>query len=97
MAAHQSQRTHDHETIRRWVAERDGSPARVKGTGSGDDPGVLRIDFPGYSGEEDLEHISWDEFFRKFDESLLDFVYQEETSAGEPSNFNKLVARENGH
>jgi len=44
----------DHETIRRWVEERGGWPARVKGTGNDDDPGLLRIDFPGFSGEKSL-------------------------------------------
>ena len=50
--------TTDHDTIRQWVEERGGSPARVKGTGTEGDPGLLRIDFPGYSGEESLEVIS---------------------------------------
>jgi hypothetical protein len=97
MAAQETQRTHDHDEIRRWAEQRNGQPARVKGTGSRDDPGVLRIDFPGYSGDEALEGISWDDFFRKFDESGLDLVYQEETSGGEVSNFNKLVERESEH
>jgi hypothetical protein len=55
--------TTDHETIRRWVEERGGRPARVKGTAKGDDPGLLRIDYPGFSGEETLEPISWEEWF----------------------------------
>jgi hypothetical protein len=94
MAAQQTQRTHDHETIRRWAEQRDGHPARVKGTGDQDEPGVLRIDFQGYAGDEELERISWDAFFRKFDDSSLDLVYQEHTSGGERSNFNKLVERD---
>jgi hypothetical protein len=63
-----SQTTTDHETIRRWVEERGGKPARVRGTGDGDDPGILRIDFPGGAGKDQLEHISWDEWFQKFEE-----------------------------
>ena len=94
MATHESNRTHDHDTIRRWAEERDGRPARVKATGDGRDPGLLRIDFPGYAGEDALERISWDDFFRKFEENRLDFVYQEETSDGEVSRFNKLVQRD---
>lgn len=85
--------TTDHETIRRWVVERGGQPARVRGTGSRDDPGVLRIDFPGYGEDERLEEISWDEWFRKFDEENLAFVYQERTASGELSRFSKLVDR----
>ncbi|HEX2140349.1 MAG TPA: hypothetical protein VHG33_11630 [Woeseiaceae bacterium] len=90
---HSTKRTDNHDTIRRWAEERNARPSRVKRTGGGDDPGILRLDFPGYSGDDDLEEISWDEFFRKFDESGLDFIYQERTESGERSNFNKLVNR----
>lgn len=89
----EAQRTTDHDTIRRWVEERKGHPARVKGTGSDDDAGLLRIDFPGYSGEQRLEEISWEEFFDKFDESDLAFLYQDRKGDGELSTFNKLVRR----
>ncbi len=54
---------------------------------------MLRIDFPGYSGAESLEHITWDEFFDKFDERNLAFLYQEHTAGGQKSNFNKLISR----
>jgi hypothetical protein len=53
-----------------------------------DDPGVLRIDFPGYSGQQSLEQISWDTFFEYFDENELAFLYQDE------NRFNKLVSRD---
>ena len=85
--------TTDHKTIRRWTEERGGHPAAVKSTGSKDDPGILRIDFPGYSGEESLEEISWDEFFEKFEESKLAFLYQDEQD-GATSRFCKLVSRD---
>src|SRR4051794_379060 len=55
-----SHTTTDHDEIRRWVEEHEGEPAAVRGTGDGDDPGVLRIDFPGGAGEDQLEHIDWD-------------------------------------
>jgi hypothetical protein len=55
---------------------------------------LLRIDFPEENEEEEeLEEISWDEFFEKFDEKRLAFVYQEKTAGGEPSRFNKFVSR----
>lgn len=88
--------TTDHEKIRSWVEERGGKPAAVKGTGSGNDPGVLRIDFPGYSGEESLIQITWKEFFDKFERERLAFLYQEETAAGSESRFSKLTNRESG-
>jgi hypothetical protein len=91
MSTATTQTTRDHETIRRWVEERGGKPARVRGTGNNGDPGVLRIDFPGGAGEDELEHISWDEWFQKFDEQGLAFVYQDEKASGEGSTFFKLV------
>ena len=86
--------TTDHEEIRRWAEERDAQPACVKGTGGKGDTGMIRLDFPGYSGQQSLEPISWDEWFKKFDESNLALVYQETTARGEKSNFNKLIGRE---
>jgi hypothetical protein len=88
----ESKTTTDHDTIRRWAEERDGTPASVRGTGDGD-TGVLRIDFPGGAGEDELEHISWEEWFEKFDRNELAFLYQEEKKSGEGSTFFKLVKR----
>lgn len=86
--------TTDHETIRKWAEERGGKPAAVKNTHKGDETGIIRIDFPGYSGGESLEPISWEEFFETFEDSQLALVFQEETESGQKSNFNKLVMRE---
>ena len=94
MSDSSSKTTTDHDEIRRWAESRGGSPATVRGTEDGDEAGVLRIDFPGYSGKDRLEHISWEEFFQKFDEKHLAFLYQEETSKGGESRFFKLVSRE---
>jgi hypothetical protein len=90
----ESHTTTDHDEIRRWVEEHDGKPASVRGTESGaDDAGVLRIDFPGGAGEDQLEHISWDDWFSKFDDAGLAFLYQERKASGEDSTFFKLVNR----
>jgi hypothetical protein len=89
-----SKRTTDHEQIRRWAEARNGRPARVQGTGEANDAGLLRIDFPEDQDEDEgLEEITWEEFFEKFDEKKLAFVYQERTASGERSRFNKLVSR----
>jgi hypothetical protein len=87
--------TTDHAKIRKWVEARKGVPVRVQGTGSAVDAGLLRIDFPERDDrdDDDLEEISWDEFFEKFDEKRLAFVYQEKTAAGVRSRFNKFVER----
>jgi hypothetical protein len=94
---HESHRTKDHQEIRRWVESRGGKPAAVKGTGGDEDPGILRVDFPGYGDESSLEAISWDEFFQKFDESRLDFLYQDRTKGGELSRFFKFVRSDQVH
>jgi len=85
--------TTDHDEIRRWVEEHDGRPVTVRGTEGGDEAGVLRIDFPGGAGSDDLEPIAWDEWFEKFEENGLAFLYQEEKASGEDSTFFKLVSR----
>lgn len=84
----QGKTTTDHRTIRNWVEDRGGRPARVKGTGSSSDAGLLRFDFG--TPEDSLEPVSWDEFFQTFEESRLALVYQDE----DDSRFSKLVRRD---
>ena len=92
----ESKVTTNHDEIRKWVEARDGQPARVKGTGDDNSSGVLRIDYPGFSGEDTLEPITWEEFFEAFEENNLAFLYQEQTKDGEESRFSKLIEREKG-
>ncbi len=87
-------RTTDHTFIQRWVEQRGGTPACVRGTGGKNDVGMIRIDFPGWSGEESLQPIGWDEWFRQFDDNDLAFLYRDmRHSDGELDRFNKLVHR----
>jgi hypothetical protein len=83
----------DHEEIRQWAEERGAQPACVRGTGGRGDTGMVRLDFPGYSGGESLQPISWDDWFEKFDERGLALLVQDTTARGQKSNFNKLVKR----
>jgi hypothetical protein len=94
MARNSSKTTTDHDEIRRWAEERGGAPAEVESTARGSQTGIIRLDFPGFSGAGKLKKISWDEWFEKFDDSGLALVYQDTTAGGQKSNFNKLVARE---
>ena len=50
--------------------------------------------FPGGAGEDQLEPISWDEWFETFEENDLAFLYQEQKADGEDSTFFKLVKRD---
>jgi len=83
--------TTDHDEIREWAESLRGRPAIVTSTArGGQGQGVLRIDFPGFSGEGTLQELSWDEWFRIFDEQDLAFLYQDKQN----SRFNKLVSRD---
>jgi hypothetical protein len=85
--------TTDHQKIRKWAESRGGHPATVKDTEQDDEAGILRLDFdPPDAG---LEKISWDEFFEKFDDADLAFLFQEKTSSGKTSRFQKFVDRSN--
>ena len=55
---------------------------------------MIRIDFPGYSGQGSLERISWEDWFEQFEENNLallirDFRHED----GDLDRFNKIVSR----
>jgi ferritin-like metal-binding protein YciE len=86
--------TTSHDFIRQWVEERGGWPARVVGTGGENDAGLIRIDFPGFSGEGSLEQIEWDEWFQGFEANQLAFLHRDmDHGGGDLDRFNKLVSR----
>lgn len=80
--------TTHHEVIRQWAEERGGTPATVEGTEHGDHLGVLRIDFGG--NDSNLRRVSWEEWFKTFDDRRLNFIYQEQRTDGTQSNFFRL-------
>ena len=88
--------TRSHQVIRRWAEEREAQPATVAGTGPGDRPGVLRFNFPGYGGGK-LQDVSWDDWFRTFDERNLVLLFQEHLKSGDESNFFQLDNPEREH
>ena len=96
MARSSSRVLTDHNEIQRWAEERSAKPACVSRTGRGD-IGMIRLEFPDAPNANDsnLEEISWDDFFNKFDDSNLVLLVQDELAEGGRSNFNKLVSREN--
>ena len=89
----EAKKTTDHDVIRQWAEERNGTPASVKGTRSGDAVGLLRIDFAENGKDDRLEAITWAEFFDKFEEKNLALLYQDVKADGEQSTFNKFIAR----
>lgn len=95
MSSLSSNTTHDHQEIRHWVEKRGGVPAKVKDAESGDDyTGLLKIRFLAEGDVDDqLEQISWEDFFEDLDENNLDFLYDDQEVNGELSNFYKFVSR----
>ena len=81
--------TTDHEVIRRWAKARRAVPATVRGTEHNGHLGVLRFDFPGYSGDR-LTEVTWDDWFDAFDQRGLNFIYQETRTDRKRSNFFQL-------
>jgi hypothetical protein len=82
--------TTDHETIRNWAESKGGKPAAVERTHQGGDVGITRIMFPKapQSKHDALTEISWDEFFKEFDERQLALLYEPD------SLFSKIVGRD---
>ena len=93
--------TQDPDVVRAWVEARGGVPAAVASTTDDgqDDAGLLRVMFPDAPDDAqdngELTEVGWDEFLETFRSSGLSFVYQEQTSDGSTSRFNRFV-REDG-
>jgi hypothetical protein len=84
---HEYSGTTDHELIRRWAEDRHATPATVGGEEGDGVTGELRLDFDFGNDLEDLREVTWDEWFRAFDERGVEFVYQDTTRAdGSRSN-----------
>jgi hypothetical protein len=81
--------TTNHDAIRKWAESKGGRPAAVEDTKRGKDPGIIRIMFPDapQSEHDSLVEISWDEFFKVFDDRELALLYEKD------SMFSKLVGR----
>ena len=89
----ESKTTTSHQEIRKWVEERNGQPAVVSGTEENEIPaGMLRIMFSEDS-KNGLNPISWEKFFKTFEDRNLAFLCQEETSERKESRFFKFVNR----
>jgi hypothetical protein len=85
-----SEVTTDHKTIRKWADSHGGKPAAVDRTHRNDDVGIIRVMFPKapHSEHENLVEISWEEFFKEFDERKLALIYDPD------GMFSKLVSRD---
>jgi hypothetical protein len=73
----------DHDHVKVWIEAHNGRPARIRGTGRGDDPGVLGIAFAP-SGA--MEELPWDRWLRWFERNRLALIVSN-------NGFHKLVPR----
>ena len=82
--------TTNHETIRKWAEKKGGKPAAVARTHQGGDVGIVRIMFPDapHSEHQALTEISWEEFFKEFEQRKLALLYEED------SLFSKIIGRD---
>lgn len=80
----------DHDAIRNWAEQHGGKPAAVDRTHQRDDVGIIRIMFPNAPNSEHshLVEISWEEFFKEFEERRLALLYDPD------SMFNKIIGRD---
>lgn len=85
--------TSDHETIRQWVAERGGAPAMVRRVGQPAE-GALLINFPNDGSDGPVIDISWADFFQRFEDRNLAFVYRESLPDAEDAHYYQLVDRQ---
>ncbi len=74
-------RTTDHDEIRKWVEEKGGEPAVIKGVSGSEGEGILTLVF-GQPGP-DVQVISWQEFFNTFEDNELRFRYEDPVPADE--------------
>lgn len=74
-------RTTDHEIIRNWILEHGGVPSVVQGaTGEDGDGEILRLTFG--DANENMQRVSWNEFFTIFDTRRLRFRYEDPVEKG---------------
>lgn len=93
--------TTNHDEIRRWAEKYDAEPEVIDNPEIANDPVGLRLNFPG--DDEDVllgdaaptQPVSWEEFFAKFDELGLAFIYDDETAEVDPSMAYHFIKREN--
>jgi hypothetical protein len=71
--------TTDHTEIREWAEQHGGKPAAVQSTHNERDVGIVRIMFPNapHSEHGHLVEISWEEFFKKFEDRELALLHTE--------------------
>lgn len=74
--------TTDHQTIQSWAEALGGQPQRINDPTAQADAIGIRINFQGggddaFMPSGEVQNISWQEFFDRFDQQQLAFVYDD--------------------
>ncbi len=88
MAGSSSKETTNHGEIQRWAEAHGGQPAVIDHPHARADKRGIRIDFPGKRDDaiKDITHpVSWDEFFRVFEEQQLLLAYDDDPTDEDPA------------
>ncbi len=75
-----SEPTTDHLEIRHWAQKHNVVPVEVLPDHVDSEPATLRLVLLAQAKRSGLQEISWDEFFIKFDELGLTFVYDNDST-----------------
>ncbi len=95
----QTKVTTNHGEIIRWVQKHKGKPQIAVDPQAGSDLPIIRIDFPGagvdnFLGSDEItRNLSWEEFFRFFDEERLAFIYEDRDKLADPSLAYRFIKR----
>ncbi len=73
----------EHDTIRAWVEEHGGQPALTRRIPEVPGEGQLSLEFLVDGQEPELITISWADFFQRFEDQHLAFIYEEGGPGGE--------------
>jgi len=80
--------TINHKEIKAWVDDKNGRPAIVKDGSNGD----IQIDFSNNDDGRLLKQISWEEWFKIFEEHAFAFQYTRHNSTTKSESY-RLVKR----
>lgn len=79
----------DPKEVQEWVERNGGRPSRLAGTSIGEDPGLIRIWFPGQVVGR-LEPVTWEAFLTKMQEKGLALRCWDADAGGRP--FARIVS-----
>lgn len=98
--ARETKITTDHEEIKKWALSYSGKPQIMENPQAGAELIGIRIDFPGPGDETYLpddvpaKDITWDEFFKIFEEEELAFSYDPDITLETPWDAYHFLKRE---